>query len=393
MPWRFRSIPLRPVGVADLCMGRATHVLQFFMLRRLFQRSSVPAPPTGTLIRAEQSLMAETLLLASSHLLGNPEPAAAIEHMCERMIAATPHIALAWAWFGHASAETMQPQVVVGMPSDIAGSITFERSDLTHKSLAHLASHTLPTRAIDVSNGSAIGQHRDLAQRLGLRSALMVPISNGDDVRGLLGFYSTRPKYFESAGVGLFEALGRWSHSVLAQSRQRPALDVDARRDSVTGLHSRRHAQHLMDDAWATPAELDNRGVLMLINIDGFSKINAARGTRVGDMTLRHVARVLEQNLRRSDVIARWGGGEFLAWLPSVSGSTALATAELLRASVADRPLDALDGWSAGLRVSIGATPVPCTDTFASALDRAGRALGAAKKNGRDCVVVARPGA
>ena len=221
----------------------------------------------------------------------------------------------------------------------------------------------------------------------------MVPISNGGDDRGLLCFYSTRPKYFEAISSGLFETLGQWSHSVLMQSRQRSELDAEARRDSVTGLHSRRHAQHLMDDVWRTPPEHDNRGVLMLINIDEFAKINAACGTRVGDMTLRHLARVLEQNLRRSDVIARWGGDEFLAWLPSVSGTAALTTAELLRSCVADSPPDALDGLSMALRVSVGATPVPSTDSFASALDRADRALVAAKKNGRDCVVVARPGA
>ena len=126
--------------------------------------------------------------------------------------------------------------------------------------------------------------------------------------------------------------------------------------------------------------------------MEEFAKINEACGSRVGDLALRHLARVLEQNLRCSDVIARWGGDEFLAWLPSVSGSTALATAELLRTSVADSPPDALDGWPLGFRVSVGATPVPATDSFASALDRANRALGAAKKNGRDCVVVARPG-
>ena len=337
--------------------------------------------------------MAETLVLASTHFLSKPEPTSAIAHMCERMIAATPHIPLVWAWFGHASDEIMHPQVVVGMPPDIAGPLMFERGDLTHKSPAQRASHTLPTRTFDLSNGSAIGQRRDLAQRLGARSALMVPITNGDDVRGLLGFYSTRPKYFESVSNTLFETLGQWSHSVLTQSKQRPELDAVARCDSVTGLHSRRHAQHLMDDAWRTPAEQDNRGVLMLINIDEFAKINAACGTRVGDMTLRHVTRVLERNLRRSDVIARWGGGDFLAWQPSVSGTTALATAELLRASVADSSPDVLDGWSKGLRVSEGATPVPSTDSFASALDRADRALGAAKKSGRDCVVVAWPGA
>lgn len=362
------------------------------MLNRLFQRS-VPSPVLPeSVARAEQSLLAETLLLASTHLLTNPNPDAAIEHMLERLIAATPHIRLAWARLGDTQTEVFEPQIVVGLPTDFAQQLSFERSYLTQRSLGDRATHKQPTRAFEVSNLSANSQCREIAQRVGVRSALVVPISNGENDRGLLCFYSTRARYFDSVNNGLFESLGQWAHAVLTRPKPPDELDANARRDSVTGLHSRRHAQRLMDDAWRTPPEHDNRGVLMLINIDEFAKINAACGSRVGDLALRHLARVLEQNLRCSDVIARWGGDEFLAWLPSVSGTTALATAELLRTSVAHSPPDALAGWSKGMRVSVGATPVPSTDTFASALDRADRALGAAKKNGRDCVVVARPG-
>jgi diguanylate cyclase (GGDEF)-like protein len=363
------------------------------MLNRLFRRSvQIPSQPEAV-ARAEQSLLAETLLLASTHLLSGTNANEAIEYMLERLIAGTPHIALAWAQIGEVQTEAFEPQIVVGLPSDFAPQLAFERGHLTQRSAGNRASNKQPARTFDVSQLSVNAQCRELAHRVGARSALVVPISNGEENCGLLCFYSTRAKYFASMNNGLFEAMGQWSHAVLTHTRPSIALDVDSRRDSVTGLHSRRHAQQLMDDAWRAPTEHDNRGVLMLINIDEFAKINAACGTRVGDMTLRHLARVLEQNLRRSDVIARWGGDEFLAWLPSVSGSTALATAEQLRTSVADSPPDALDGWPMGLRVSVGATPVPSTDTFASALDRADRALGAAKKNGRDCVVVARPGA
>lgn len=363
------------------------------MFSRFFQRSSVPRVESEALARAERSLLAETSMLASTHLLKNPQPTAAITHLCERMIAATPHIALVWAWFGDASAETIQPQVVVGLPPEIAALLTFERSYLTNKSPANRSLNKQSSRAFDVSNLSVNGQCRDLAQRLGVRSALMVPISNGSDDRGLLCFYSTRPKYFESVSNPLFETLGQWSHAVWTQSKPPDPPDDSARHDGVTGLHSRGHAQRLIDDAWRSPALHDNRGVLLLINIDEFAKINEACGSCVGDLALGHLARVLERSLRRSDVIARWGGDEFLAWLPSVSGANALATAEQLRTSIAASPPEALEGWSAGLRVSVGATPVPSTDSFAAALNRASRALGAAKRNGRNCVVVARPGA
>jgi diguanylate cyclase (GGDEF)-like protein len=131
-----------------------------------------------------------------------------------------------------------------------------------------------------------------------------------------------------------------------------------------------------------------------MLGIDGFRKLNEACGRRVGDLALSHVARVMEQNLRRSDLLSRWAGDEFLAWLPSLSGTAALAIAEQLRAGVAGGvPQDVATQPVGSLRISVGATPVPSTDTFSAALDRVRRAMLRAKQNGGNCVVVARPGA
>jgi diguanylate cyclase (GGDEF)-like protein len=102
---------------------------------------------------------------------------------------------------------------------------------------------------------------------------------------------------------------------------------------------------------------------------------------------------LLEKNVRRSDVISRWGGDEFLVWLPALSGAAAMTIAEQLRVSVAETPPDELERRVGELRISVGATPVPASDSFAFALDRADRALMRAKQNGRNCVVVERPGA
>ena len=359
----------------------------------MFQRAGAAHQVPESVLRAEQSLMAETLLLASTNLLSNPDAKAAIEYMCESMIAATPHIPVVWAWFGSRRVDAIQPQIAVGLPPDLHAPLLFERVDVSGTSPGDSAVQKQPTRAFDVSNQSESLAFLQLAQLRSVRALLVVPISQGGDERGMLGVFSTRPKYFAAVNHGLFETLGAWSHTVLTQSTQRTALDNEVHRDAVTGLISRRQAQRLLDEVWRAPPRHDNRGVLMLINIDEFAKLNATCGARVGDLTLHHLARVLEKNLRRSDVVARWGGGEFLAWLPAVSGAAALATAEQLRNSVNNSPPDALEGWPLGLSVSLGATPVPASDTFAVALDRASRPLSSAKRLSHDRVVVARPGA
>lgn len=362
------------------------------MFARLFQPSQSGQPSQEVLERAEQSLMAETLLRAASQLLAQRDPHAAVEYMCSSIVNATPHIALVWAWFGGAEADVIEPQIVVGPASAYAASLQIKRNFLTELGPAYRVLNGRSTHAFEVSKTSLFAPWRDLAYRFAVRSVLVVPIANGDDERGLLALYSTRSRYFDMVGIGLFDVLGQLFHAVLRQSRKRAELETDSQQDVVTGLHSRRHAQRLIDELWRSPPEQENRGVLLLIDLDEFKRINDTCGHPMGDLALRHVAQVLQKNLRRSDVISRWGGDEFLVWLPALSGTSAMTIAEQLRVRVAEST-PALEGLTTELRISIGATPVPDTDSFVAALDRADRALRRAKQNGRNCVVVARPGA
>ena len=336
--------------------------------------------------------MAETLLGATTQLLAQPEPHAAVQHMCASIVNATPHITLVWAWFGDAEAAVIEPQIVVGPASAYAASLQIKRNFLTELGPAYSVLKGRSTRAFEVSRTSLFAPWRDLAQRFDIRSVLVVPIANGDDERGLMALYSTRPRYFDAVGIGLFSVLGQLFHAVLRQSRKQAELETDLQQDVVTGLHSRRYAQRLIDEHWQLATEHENRGVLLLIDLDEFKQINDTCGHRVGDSALRHVAQLLEKNLRRSDVLSRWGGDEFLVWLPALSGTSAMTVAEQLRVSVAES-MPTLDGLTSPVRISVGATPVPTTDSFVAALDRADRALRRAKQNGRNCVVVAHPGA
>ena len=249
-----------------------------------------------------------------------------------------------------------------------------------------------PIRSFEISPLSLYSPWRRAALQYGARSVLVVPIADAHDARGLLAIYATRPKYFEQLGVGIFEALGPLFHAVLTRPQSRhDDVEADVTRDRLTGLYNRSHGKRLIEAAWTASSggeQHDNRGVLLFANIDEFQRINTVAGRRVGDIALRHVARLFEKILRPSDLIARWRGDEFLAWLPGLSGSAAFATAEQLRLRVAEAPLDALEGLDLPLHVSIGVTAVPTAHSFAAALDRADRALAQAKQHGRNCVVV-----
>jgi diguanylate cyclase (GGDEF)-like protein len=245
------------------------------------------------------------------------------------------------------------------------------------------------SRVLEISVLSRYPLWRELAQRFTIRSALVVPIRSSDDDRGVLCFCSTQHAYFSGAANVQFGALGRWCYDVMAYDRARLPRRLETERDQLTRLLSHRQARRELEGAWRYQPDHSNRGVLLLIDIDGLKHINAACGTRVGDLALQHLARTIEPLLRRSDVIARWGDDEILAWLPAEPASTAATIAERLRWAVLTHPPDALVDQAALLRVSIGATAVPVSDSLSNALDRLNQALLRAKQNGGNGVCVA----
>ncbi len=102
--------------------------------------------------------------------------------------------------------------------------------------------------------------------------------------------------------------------------------------DGLTGLRNRRS----FDERLSLEMDGELPLSLILLDIDHFKKINDSYGHSFGDEVLRIVARVLEQNSRTPDEIARFGGEEFAVLLPRVGMRQALVVADRLRAAVAD---------------------------------------------------------
>jgi len=127
---------------------------------------------------------------------------------------------------------------------------------------------------------------------------------------------------------------------------------------------------------------------LLFIDIDHFKQCNDAYGHEVGDKVLRMVAATLQHNLRKSDVIGRWGGDEFLAILYDVESVDNLRhVSDKLRTLVEYSRLD-LPAISLTVMVSVGATLLFPADTIESVINRADGLLYQSKRNGRNQVTV-----
>jgi diguanylate cyclase (GGDEF)-like protein len=106
--------------------------------------------------------------------------------------------------------------------------------------------------------------------------------------------------------------------------------------DPLTGLANRRRMDVVMEHAWAAAVRGEALAVLVL-DLDDFKRINDAEGHQAGDRLLCSVADALRQEARRSDVVVRYGGDEFLAILPGGDAAGARALAERVRGRIGDR--------------------------------------------------------
>jgi len=167
--------------------------------------------------------------------------------------------------------------------------------------------------------------------------------------------------------------------SVLAggEQRLRAVIASVAVTDSLTGLPNRRFFHQAypvrLDEAIDAKVPL----ALMLIDVDHFKEINDEHGHPAGDDKLRDVAQAMQATLRVGDMVARYGGDEFIVVAPHAPREAALALAERLRAAAVE----------CSASVSIGVAMFPDdADSQDALIDAADAALYGAKAAGRNCV-------
>ena len=174
----------------------------------------------------------------------------------------------------------------------------------------------------------------------------------------------------------------RQSQAALAEANV--TLSEWAHKDALTGLWNRRKAWDLMEyEAERSVRQGSNIGVALL-DLDKFKNINDTLGHGTGDVVLKQAAEVLAQTVRKGDLLARWGGEEFLAIFPETDLEGTLAAAEKLRLAVQSASWPALE--TPGVTVSIGVALKAPSVSWETALKEADAALYRAKESGRNQV-------
>jgi diguanylate cyclase (GGDEF)-like protein len=180
------------------------------------------------------------------------------------------------------------------------------------------------------------------------------------------------------------------------EERQRliEKLEFLSNTDVLTGLLNRRaliaRLEYEIDRAQRYGTELS----LILCDLDRFKEINGSFGHDEGDRALRIISEILKGCLRKSDVVGRYGGDEFMIILPGTFAKGAEEFAERLRHEVEQTGFQTISGKSVPMSVSLGVTGLFPNEADAghdALVRRADSALYNSKKKGRNTVCVVGP--
>lgn len=186
--------------------------------------------------------------------------------------------------------------------------------------------------------------------------------------------------------VGAVETFSDNSSLVNALKRIHELDDV-ACRDPLTDIGNRRFADLKLDSSLAEFRGLGLHHGVLFADIDLFKTVNDVHGHLSGDRVLTAVGRTMQANLRTTDIVARWGGEEFVAIVFNIDQARLAALAENIRVLVS-RSTVVVDDAQINVTVSIGATLMRPEDDRESLVSRADALMYRSKQDGRNRVTI-----
>jgi diguanylate cyclase (GGDEF)-like protein len=150
--------------------------------------------------------------------------------------------------------------------------------------------------------------------------------------------------------------------------------------DGTTGVFSRRHFMEAAEAAFAHAQRLGQPIVALMIDVDKFKQINDLHGHIAGDQVLTDLARACRENVRREDIVGRYGGDEFIIIVPGITSLRAIHLADQLTHRVTD--FHGGGGEPLAYNSSVGIAECPPYEDLTALLIHADRAMYAAKQAG-----------
>ncbi len=219
---------------------------------------------------------------------------------------------------------------------------------------------------------------------LGGACALLLPISSAGRVVGLAEFAARQPgRFFHAGEVAWLRTMANQAAGALENASLVRQLRDAAETDPVTGVYSHRHMQDRIRQETARAGRAGLPLSVLMVDLDDFKRVNDVFGHQAGDRVLRTIAGALRAAVRTSDVVARYGGDEFVVLMPDTDAAEAAQVAARAREAVASRAHPMADGSEVRITCSAGLATFPIDGNNARRLLRSADAAMYAHKRAR----------
>jgi diguanylate cyclase (GGDEF)-like protein/putative nucleotidyltransferase with HDIG domain len=170
-------------------------------------------------------------------------------------------------------------------------------------------------------------------------AAMALPVFYAEQLHGILYIESSTPLDFSEEEVLLLRTLADLIAGALHNALSFQKAQEQAITDGLTGVKTHRFFMEALSAEWKRSTRAGRAFALVLMDLDRFKFVNDFYGHLEGDLVLQRVGQILETNCRRSDVVARYGGDEFVILMPETSMEHARQLASKLRGWVSADPL------------------------------------------------------
>lgn len=225
------------------------------------------------------------------------------------------------------------------------------------------------------------------------QSVIYYPLVMGDTVVGAMTVQSYSENAYSERSLEMIKALASYIAIALNNSQKSEELkaktnelEIISKTDVLTGLYNRRHIMSKIDEEAVRYERSDRDFSIVLLDIDFFKNINDIYGHDCGDFILVKVTKILKKLIRKQDVLARWGGEEFLILLPETNEEGAISLCERVR-TVVESTNFVYKKKKIKLTLTFGIAQYSDNLSVDATINNADKALYCGKNKGRNCVV------
>jgi diguanylate cyclase (GGDEF)-like protein/putative nucleotidyltransferase with HDIG domain len=209
-----------------------------------------------------------------------------------------------------------------------------------------------------------------------------VPLTADDKLLGAVTIYSRELTNYGQENIRLLETISRIASDAIGKSLSHDEAKAHAMTDPMTGLPNARSLQIQFEKEVARAARGSSGFRLLMLDLDGFKAVNDSFGHKVGDEMLVQIGKVIREQLRDYDFLARYGGDEFVALIPETTPIDVTELCSRIEKAVSSFSLNVGENKFASVGVSLGASAYPKNgDSFDQMIVAADRAMYDRKKD------------